>query len=98
MVLQIFEIRVVHDDIFSSLELFYFSTFYGLKIYFLRCFFFFNSINQNEKCYNFSFQFKLSNLKMDAHGKDKFIRLVGDRYNKETDEVTLTSDRCVFYH
>ena len=39
-------------------------------------------------------KFKLSNLKMDAHGKDKFIRLVGDRYNKETDEVTLTSDRC----
>jgi hypothetical protein len=27
---------------------------------------------------------------MDAHGKEKFIRLVGDRYNKETDEVTLT--------
>jgi len=35
---------------------------------------------------------------MDAHGKDKFIRLVGDRYNKETDEVTLTSDRWVFCH
>ena len=35
---------------------------------------------------------------MDAHGKEKFIRLVGDRYNKETDEVTLTSDRWVFCH
>lgn len=37
---------------------------------------------------------KLSSLKLDEHARDKFIRLVGDRYNKETDLVTITADRC----
>ncbi|KAK3579217.1 hypothetical protein CHS0354_022763 [Potamilus streckersoni] len=39
-------------------------------------------------------QFKLSDLDLDYHARDKFIRLVGPRYNKNTDEVTLTADRC----
>ncbi|XP_025099402.1 28S ribosomal protein S35, mitochondrial-like [Pomacea canaliculata] len=36
----------------------------------------------------------LDDLKLDYHAKDKFLRLVGDRYNKETDEVVFTTDRC----
>lgn len=37
---------------------------------------------------------KLSTLNLDAHAKDKFLRLVGDRYNPETDDVTIVTDRC----
>lgn len=37
---------------------------------------------------------KLSTLNLDKHSRDKFIRLVGDRYDQETDLVTITADRC----
>ncbi|XP_075159824.1 mitochondrial ribosomal protein S35 [Haematobia irritans] len=37
---------------------------------------------------------KLSQLKFDAHAKDKFLRLVGDRYNSENDTLTIVADRC----
>lgn len=37
---------------------------------------------------------KLEKLKLDKHGRDKFIRLVGERYNAETDELTIVTDRC----
>ncbi|KAJ8704877.1 hypothetical protein PYW08_012197 [Mythimna loreyi] len=37
---------------------------------------------------------KLSTLNLDKHSKDKFIRLVGDRYDSKTDLVTITADRC----
>nr|CAI5832900.1 unnamed protein product [Callosobruchus analis] len=37
---------------------------------------------------------KLSSLKLDERAKDKFIRLVGECYNKETDTVTIVADRC----
>ncbi|KAL0808953.1 hypothetical protein ABMA28_012611 [Loxostege sticticalis] len=37
---------------------------------------------------------KLSTLNLDKHAKDKFIRLVGERYDKERDLVTITADRC----
>lgn len=37
---------------------------------------------------------KLSTLKLDKHARDKFIRLVGDRYDSTTDLVTITADRC----
>ncbi|KAJ8706613.1 hypothetical protein PYW07_012691 [Mythimna separata] len=37
---------------------------------------------------------KLSTLNLDKHSKDKFIRLVGDRYDSTTDLVTITADRC----
>lgn len=37
---------------------------------------------------------KLSTLKLDRHAKDKFLRLVGDRYDETTDLVTITADRC----
>lgn len=39
-------------------------------------------------------KFSLSALKLDAHAKDKFLRLVGDRYDEETDKVTIVTDRC----
>lgn len=37
---------------------------------------------------------KLSRLNLDKHARDKFLRLVGERYNSETDELTITTDRC----
>lgn len=37
---------------------------------------------------------KLATLTLDAHAKDKFLRLVGNRYDPETDEVTIVTDRC----
>nr|XP_026492414.1 28S ribosomal protein S35, mitochondrial-like [Vanessa tameamea]XP_026492415.1 28S ribosomal protein S35, mitochondrial-like [Vanessa tameamea] len=37
---------------------------------------------------------KLSNLKLDSRARDKFLRLVGDKYDEKTDLVTLTADRC----
>ncbi|XP_064545639.1 small ribosomal subunit protein mS35 [Drosophila montana] len=37
---------------------------------------------------------KLSDLKFDAHAKDKFLRLVGERYNQETGVLTFAADRC----
>lgn len=40
------------------------------------------------------FQFKLASLKLDEHARDKFLRLVDNRYNPDTDIVTITVDRC----
>lgn len=37
---------------------------------------------------------RLSSLHLDAHAKDKLLRLVGDRYNPNTDIITITADRC----
>ncbi|XP_067613517.1 small ribosomal subunit protein mS35 [Eurosta solidaginis] len=37
---------------------------------------------------------KLSDLKFDAHAKDKFLRLLGDRYNGNTGIITIVADRC----
>lgn len=37
---------------------------------------------------------KLERLKLDKHARDKFMRLVGERYNPETDELTIVTDRC----
>lgn len=37
---------------------------------------------------------KLDRLKLDKHARDKFIRLVGERYDPETDELTIVTDRC----
>lgn len=36
----------------------------------------------------------LARMNLDKHARDKFLRLVGERYNKETDELTITTDRC----
>ena len=37
---------------------------------------------------------KLSSLHLDGHAKDKILRLVGDRYNSKTDQITIVADRC----
>jgi Mitochondrial ribosomal subunit protein len=37
---------------------------------------------------------KFATLNLDKHARDKFLRLVGERYNAETDELTITADRC----
>lgn len=31
---------------------------------------------------------------MDKHSRDKMLRLVGERYNADVDELTLVTDRC----
>ena len=35
-------------------------------------------------------------LPLDEHARDKLIRLVGERYNEETGEIMLVSDRCPY--
>ncbi|CAG9770685.1 unnamed protein product [Ceutorhynchus assimilis] len=39
-------------------------------------------------------KFKLASLKLDDRARDKFLRLVGPRYNEENDTVTIVTDRC----
>ena len=41
------------------------------------------------------FQLHLSDLELDYHARDKFIRLVGDCYKPDTDEIVFMSDRYV---
>jgi len=38
-------------------------------------------------------QFKLSRLELDDHARDKIMRLLGERYDPQTDMVTLEADR-----
>ncbi|CAF1170997.1 unnamed protein product [Adineta ricciae] len=42
------------------------------------------------------FNFKLDQLEFDEHARDKFIRLAGDKYNADRDELTLTADKCPY--
>ena len=37
---------------------------------------------------------KLSALTLDTHAKDKLLRLLGNRYDPDTDYITITTDRC----
>lgn len=37
---------------------------------------------------------RLATLPLDKHARDKFLRLVGDRYDAVTDVVTIVTDRC----
>lgn len=39
---------------------------------------------------------KLSNLNLDDHAKKKLIKLVGERYCKDTDMLTITTDRYAY--
>lgn len=39
-------------------------------------------------------KFKLKSLQLDSRATDKFLRLVGEKYNKEDDTVTIVADRC----
>ena len=38
----------------------------------------------------------IKSLPLDEHARDKLIRLVGRRYNEETGEIKLVSDRCPY--
>jgi len=38
----------------------------------------------------------IKSIPLDEHAKDKFIRLVGDRYNEDTGEILLSADRCPY--
>ncbi|XP_053955913.1 28S ribosomal protein S35, mitochondrial [Anastrepha ludens] len=49
---------------------------------------------RNPEARRITLKIKLSDLKFDAHAKDKFLRLVGDRYNPCTDMLTIVADRC----
>lgn len=42
------------------------------------------------------FNFKLTQLELNEHARDKFIRLAGQRYNPTTDELTLVADKCPY--
>ena len=35
-------------------------------------------------------------MPLDEHARDKLIRLVGERYNEESGEILLVSDRCPY--
>lgn len=37
---------------------------------------------------------KVGRLPLNAHAKDKLLRLVGERYNPENDVLTIMTDRC----
>lgn len=39
-------------------------------------------------------RFKLSNLELNPRAKDKFLRLIGEKYDEETDTVAIVTDRC----
>ncbi|XP_055342746.1 28S ribosomal protein S35, mitochondrial-like isoform X2 [Paramacrobiotus metropolitanus] len=41
-----------------------------------------------------SLRVKLSELKFDFHARDKFLRLLGDRYDPKSDYITIVTDRC----
>ena len=42
------------------------------------------------------FRINIKALPLDEHARDKLIRLVGERYNEETGEILLVSDRCPY--
>lgn len=39
-------------------------------------------------------KFPLSRLELDDHARDKFLRLVGERYDEKTGLVTIVTDKC----
>lgn len=41
-----------------------------------------------------SLKLKLSVLNLNEHARDKFLRLVGPRYDPKTDVITITTDSC----
>ncbi|XP_020370957.1 28S ribosomal protein S35, mitochondrial [Rhincodon typus] len=49
---------------------------------------------RNPKARVVTMTIRLSSLNLDDHAKKKFIKLVGNRYNKDTDILTITTDRC----
>lgn len=39
-------------------------------------------------------QIKLSTLNLNKYARDKMIRLIGERYDEESDTLTIVTDRC----
>lgn len=39
-------------------------------------------------------KFPLGRLELDQHARDKFLRLVAERYDEKTDTVTIVTDKC----
>ncbi|RWS27465.1 28S ribosomal protein S35-like protein [Leptotrombidium deliense] len=49
---------------------------------------------RDERARNITIKLKLSSLDLDYHAKDKLKRILNDRYDKNTDLITITADRC----
>ncbi|GAU98195.1 hypothetical protein RvY_09374 [Ramazzottius varieornatus] len=49
---------------------------------------------RNSKYRIVSYKVPLSRLNLDSHARDKFLRLLGDRYDRHTDQITIITDRC----
>ncbi|KAL4625063.1 28S ribosomal protein S35, mitochondrial [Arapaima gigas] len=49
---------------------------------------------RNPKAREVTLRVKLSSLNLDDHARKKMIKLVGERYCKRTDTLTLVADRC----
>ncbi|XP_067906717.1 small ribosomal subunit protein mS35 [Heterodontus francisci] len=49
---------------------------------------------RNPKARVVTLTIRLLNLNLDDHAKKKLIKLVGNRYSKDTDILTITTDRC----
>lgn len=41
-----------------------------------------------------NFRIKMSSLTLDAHAKDKLLRLLGTRYDPDTDYITIIAEKC----
>ncbi|XP_036432285.1 28S ribosomal protein S35, mitochondrial [Colossoma macropomum] len=49
---------------------------------------------RNPNARNITLTVKLSSLNLDEHARKKMIKLSGERYNKDTDTLTITTDSC----
>ncbi|XP_072256205.1 small ribosomal subunit protein mS35 [Pyxicephalus adspersus] len=49
---------------------------------------------RNPKARIVTLQIKLSSLNLDKHARNKLIKLAGSRYNKESDILSIQTDRC----
>ncbi|EMP38467.1 28S ribosomal protein S35 [Chelonia mydas] len=52
---------------------------------------------RNPKARVVTLRVKLSKLNLDDHAKKKLIKLVGERYCKDTDMLTITTDRVILF-
>uniref|UniRef100_A0A0N4UGQ1 MRP-S28 domain-containing protein n=1 Tax=Dracunculus medinensis TaxID=318479 RepID=A0A0N4UGQ1_DRAME len=52
-----------------------------------------NSIRDN-RCRIITVMFKLNKLITNERAREKFIRLIGNRYDGQTDSITIVTDRC----
>lgn len=53
-----------------------------------------NSIRDN-RCRIITVMFKLNKLITNERAREKFIRLIGNRYDGQTDSITIVTDRFV---